>query len=284
MTENNKFYNIAKFLDKHSLELGLLVLNGLGYTLTGIFFEINDDIFWGIVHSTTFGWIFLIIIFILNLYLGTKFFSKKKNINSLISDKRELSEKIQELENTIDELHRNSLEIFNEHLASLFYKLDLTENERISFYKYQNNKFHIVGRYSSNPILNEKNRKYYDSNEGFISIAFQRGHFHLNKGIPEFKNGQRQKYYNFIRDKCDIPIDTLKSIKMKSRSFYLYAFKDTKGLKRNSIIVFESLETDRFDSDEIDNILKSEKLKLQAFIERIESDLPELENAKKTGF
>jgi hypothetical protein len=284
MTESKKIYNAAKFLDEFSLEVSLLILNGLGYTLIGILFELNKKIWWDTIHSQTLGWILLIIVFIANLILGIKLISKKKSKNGLIQKNQKLSEKVQDLENTIDELHKSNLEIFNEHLAALFYKLNLSENERISFYKYQNNKFHIVGRYSSNPKLNEKSRQYYSSDEGFISIAFQRGHFHLNEGAPKFINGKRQEYYNFIRSKCEIPIETLKAIKTKSRSFYLYAFKDRKGLKRNSIIVFESLDSGKFDRDEIDAILKNEKPKFLSFIERIESDLPDLKTANITGF
>jgi energy-coupling factor transporter transmembrane protein EcfT len=285
MTENKKIYNLAKFLDEYLLEVGLLVLNGFGYTFIGILFELNKKILWSSIHSQTIGWILLIIVFILNIILGIKLISKKKGKNDLIQKYQKLSEKVQDLENTIDDLHRNNLEIFNEQLASLFYKLNLSENERISFYKYQNDKFHTVGRYSSNYKLNEKGRKYYNSNEGFISNAFQKGHFHLNEGVPEFVNGKRQEYYNIIRSKCEIPIETLKNIKIKSRSFYLYAFKDRKGLQRNSIIVFESLDTGKFNNIElIDSILKSEKPKFLSFIERIESDLPDIKNANEIGF
>jgi hypothetical protein len=284
MTENKKIYKIAKFLDDFGLELSLLVINGLGYTFIGILFEINKKIFSDTIHSQTLGWILFAIAIILNIILGIKLFNKKKSNNSLINQNSILSEKIQNLENTIDELHRNNLEIFNEQLAALFYKLDLSENERISFYKHQNNKFHIVGRYSSNPKLSESSRKYYNSNEGFISLAFQQGDFLLNQGIPEFVNGSKQAYYNYIRGKCEIPVETLKAIKTKSRSFYLYAFKDRKGLVRNSIIVFESLDSGKFNPDVINAILMLEKGKFLSFIERIESDLPDLKNANEKGF
>lgn len=284
MTKTNKIYKVAKFLDDYGLEFSLLVINGLGYTFIGILFEIDRDVIWDSFHSQTLGWLLFGIAIILNILLGIKLFQKKKSKNFLINENTDLSEKIQTLENTIDELHRNNLEIFNEHLASLFYKLELTENERISFYKHQNDKFHIVGRYSSNPKLAEKNRKYYDSDEGFISLAFQQGDFFLNEGVPEFKNGSKQAYYTFIRSKCEIPVDILKNINMKSRSFYLYAFKDSKGLVRNSIIVFESLDTGKFDRESIDKNLKNEKPKFLSFIERIESDFPELKNANEKGF
>lgn len=284
MTESKKIYKVAKFLDDFGLEFSLLVINGLGYTFIGILFELDREIIWNKIHSQTLGWILFAVAIILNIILGIKLFNKKKSANSIIRENTILGEKIQKLENTIEDLHRNNLEIFNEHLASLFYKLKLTENERISFYKYQNDKFHIVGRYSSNPKLAEKNRKYYNSDEGFIAKAFQQGDYILNEGIPEFINGSKQAYYTFIRSKCDIPLETLKSIKMKSRSFYLYAFKDRRGLVRNSIIVFESKDTGKFDKEIIDENLRNEKTKFLSFIERIESDLPELKNANEKGF
>lgn len=284
MTENRKIYQFAKFLDNYGIEFSLLLINGLGYAFIGILFELDKTITSYEIHTHNLGWILFVIAIILNAFFGIKLFKKNKSKSDLIKNNRILSEKIQDLENTIDKLHRDNLEIFNEHLASLFYKLDLTENERISFYKYQNDKFHIVGRYSSNPNLCEKNRKYYSSNEGFISLAFQKGHFLLNEDVPEFINGSKQSYYNFVRAHCEIPIDTLKAIKMKSRSFYLYAFKDRKGLVRNSIIVFESLNSGLFDPEVIDKNLKEEKSKFLSIIERIESDLPDLRTANEIGF
>ncbi len=284
MDKDSRLYKLALFIDNYGLEFGILLINGLGYTFIGILFELNKCILWDTIHSHTLGWATFFIAIILNIWCGYHLFKKNKNINELISEKNQLGEKVQDLENTIEGLQRNNLEIFNELLAALFYKLGLSGEDRISFYKFQENKFHIVGRYSSNPKLAGKSRNYYNSDEGFIAIAYEKGHFHLNEGIPEFVQGSKHNYYQFIRSKCNIPLDTLKGLKMKSRSFYLYAFKDSKGLVRNSIIVFESEMSGRFNEAEIEEVLLEEKTKFLAFIERIESDLPELETATETGF
>jgi hypothetical protein len=284
MNREGKLYKIVTFLDEYAVEMLSICVNGLGYALIGILYEIDRLIFWKSVHSQTIGLILLIIIFSLNIYLGIKVLKKSKSKEKLENDKRELGVKIQSLENSIDEIQRNSLEIFNEHLAALFYKLDLTECERISFYKFQDDKFHIVGRYSINPKLNERNRKYYPANEGLISLAWQIGEFHINSGIPEFVNGNKQAYYTYLRNLSDIPVDTIKNIKMKSRSFYLKAFTDSRGIQRNSIIAFESLNSGEFEIENIEPIINEEQAKLISFVERLQWDLPNLETANNQGF
>jgi hypothetical protein len=162
--------------------------------------------------------------------------------------------------------------------------LKLTANERISFYKYQDEQFHIVGRYSINPDLNQRNRKYYPSNEGLISKAWQDGVFHLNTGVPEFVNGNKQNYYTFIRGLSDIPIDTLRTMNMKSRSFYLRAFTDSRNIKRNSVIVIESLNSEELVFEAINPVVTEEEQKLVSFIERLSWEMPSLKIANEKGF
>jgi hypothetical protein len=284
MNKEGKLYKTITFLDEYADELWNITTNGLGFAVIGILYELDRDIFWGSVHSQKLGLILLIFVFILNLILGTRLIKKNKSKEDLINENESLGQKIQFLENTIDEIQRNSLEVFNEHLASMFYKLKLSANERISFYKYQDQQFHIVGRYSINPKLIQRNRKYYPSNEGLIGKAWQDGIFHLNQGVPECVNGSKQTYYSFIRNLNDIPVDTLKTINMKSRSFYLKAFTDSRNIKRNSIIVIESLNSNELAFDIINTVVEEEEQKLVSFIERLSWEMPSLKIANEKGF
>ena len=168
------------------------------------------------------------------------------------------------------------MEVFNEHLAAIFYKLNLTDSERISFYKFQDDKFHIIGRYSLNPDLAKRNRKYYPSDEGLIGLAWRNGEYLLNEGIPEFKHGTKKEYYDFIKAIAPVNEETLKSMNMKSRSFYLKAFTDSKNINRVAIIVFNL--------PEIRQKVNYEETQLVSFIERLNWELPSLDVALQKGF
>lgn len=284
MNKEGKLYKVITFIDENAIEMSSILTNSIGFAVVGVLYEIDRDVLWDYIHSQTLGLILLIIVSCFSLILGIRIITKNKSKEDLINEKEQLGQKIQFLENTIDEIQRNSLEVFNEHLSAMFYKLDLTGNERISFYKYQDGQFHILGRYSINPALNEINRKYYPANEGLIAKTWQDGSFHINEGIPEFVDGNKQNYYTFIRRLCDIPLESLKAINMKSRSFYLKAFTDSRNIRRNSVIVIESLDSEQLAFEIINPIVEEEEKKLVSFIERLNWEMPNLKIAKEKGF
>ncbi|MDA8596295.1 hypothetical protein N9L20_07425 [Flavobacteriaceae bacterium] len=284
MNKEGKLYQAITFLDEYALEVADIATNGLGYAIIGVLYEIDKPIFWGIIHSQNLGLILLIIVFVLNIVFGVRIIKKNQSKQDLINEKNTLGLKIQGLENELDEIRRNSMEVFNEHLAAIFFKLKLTDKERISFYKFQNDQFHIIGRYSINPELIKRKRKYYPSEEGLIGLAWKGGEFHVNEGIPEFKHRSKKAYYDKIKSFADIDDETLKKMNMKSRSFYLKAFTDLKNIRRNSIIVFESENEKIFELDDIRLNVNNEQQQLVAFIERLKWDLPTVGNAKEKGF
>ena len=194
MRKEGRLYKAVTYIDTYALELADISLNGLGYAIIGILYEIDKKIFWENIESQDLGLIILLIVFGLNIFLGTKIIRKNQSKQELTENIEQLGLKIQQLENDIDKIRRDSMEVFNEHLAAIFYKLNLTDSERISFYKFQDDKFHIIGRYSLNPDLAKRNRKYYPSDEGLIGLAWRNGEYHLNEGIPEFKHGTKKAY------------------------------------------------------------------------------------------
>ncbi|UJH92721.1 hypothetical protein LZ575_09825 [Antarcticibacterium sp. 1MA-6-2] len=109
-------------------------------------------------------------------------------------------------------------------------------------YKFQNDKFYIIGRYSSNPVLKDIRRTNYDSDQGLIAKAWQKGEFFLNSGVPDYGHKARTKknVHDFFNRISKIDKEVLEEMTMKSKSFYLKAFMDSKGFQRTSIIVIES--------------------------------------------
>ena len=71
---------------------------------------------------------------------------------------------------------------------------------------------------------------------------------------------------------------------MKSRSYYLKAFTNTKKIDRIAIIVIESKKNKTLSKSEIDIVLKEEENKLSSFVESINWNFPNINNAQNTGF
>jgi hypothetical protein len=286
MSDDSNFLKFSKYLDKHGLEISNTLVNGFLYATAGILFSLDKPIFWKIIESKTVSIFLLIIGFLINLYFFWKQSEKSKTILSLNDINKNNQDKIQLLENQIQQIHRDYSLIFNEHLASLFFKLSLNDSDRISMYKYQNEKLYIIGRYSSNPVLKVIRRRFYNSNQGLIAKAWQEGKYFLNSGVPEYSKKPRAKTatHKFFNDIKVIDKYELEKITMKSKSFYLKAFMDSKGIERTSIIVIESEKNRAFQMDTLDKVINDEENKLTAFIENIDWNFPTLDNAENTGF
>lgn len=286
MINESKFIKAFKYIDEHGLEFSNTLVNGFLYAIVGILYSINHKIFWSQVEPKTLALILLILGFLINIYFYYRQSKKTKSINDLKNANDQCLEKIQLLENQIQQIHRNYSEIFNEHLASLFFKLRLTDSDRISMYKYQDDKFYIIGRYSSNPVLKTIRRRYYNSNQGLIAKAWQEGIYFLNSGVPEYgaKLKHKKSIHAFFNSIYQIDYSVIENITMKSKSFYLKAFMDSRGIQRTAIIVIESEKSKAFEIDDLNKIINDEENKLTAFIENIDWNFPTLDNAKNTGF
>ena len=114
------------------------VVNGFLYATAGILYSLNKPLFWDSIHSQNLALIFLVIGIIVNIIFYVKNSRKSKSLQDLKEANDNYQGEIQLLENQIQQIHRNYSEIFNEHLASLFFKLRLKDTERISMYKFQN--------------------------------------------------------------------------------------------------------------------------------------------------
>ena len=296
--ENTSF---GKFFN-HIYENYLIYLNGLNtliFAFIGILFELNKEVTSYKIHTKFIGWILFGVVIILTIVQIVKQIKETKTIEkiekekteeiiSLRGEKNELDIKIQNLENQISKININSIEIVDIHLAYLFEKMKLGNDERISLYKLINEEFYVLGRFSSNPELRKRSRQSYKK-EGLIFKAWQSGNYFKNSGIPIPNTSTRSKfrrgYYNVINDVAPIDEETVWSIKMKSRSFYIKSFKDLMNLEQTSIIVIESKNERAFEETDIDLVLnQDEEKRLVAFVEKINWDFPNINNASEKGF
>lgn len=273
-------------------------LNVLIFAIVGILFSLNREIFWGKIHSNILGWLLLVVIMLSSIFHISKQVKNNRTIEAvdknrknetkkLIDDKDNLDLKIQKLENQIAKINNNSIEIVEIHLAYLAEKMKLTNNERITLYKFINDEFYVLGRFSKNPELKKRSRNSYKK-EGLIFKAWQDTKFFKNTGIPEpdsKRNKFKSGYYSVINSLAKISEETVWNMNMKSRSFYIKPFKDMMNLEQTSIIVVESKSDKGFEEDDIDTVLnQDEEKRLVAFVEKIDWDFPNINKAKEKGF
>ena len=295
--ENTKFGNVLNHIYEH----GLPYWNGLNtliFAIVGILFSLNREVFWDKIHSNTLGWILFCIIITSSILHIVKQVSnsetiekieieKTNEIDLLNREKNELDIKIQNLESQISKINNNSIDIVEIHLAYLFEKMKLGSNDRISLYKLINDEFYVLGRYSSNPELKKRSRTSYKK-EGLIFKAWQEIKFFKNSGIPVADSKRtkfRRNYYKVVNAFAQIEEETVWNMKMKSRSFYIKAFKDLMNLEQTSIIVIESKNDKAFEEVEIEFTLnQDEEKRLVAFVEKIDWDFPNINKALEKGF
>ena len=280
VTNDSSFIAFWKHIEKNRFESWTVVSSAF-FAILAVF-NLNKQLFWLI----TLRHIIITLLFfnvVITLWLHLRQTKQKENSESkckeLMETNQKQAEEIQKLENKIQDIYRIYSNVFTEHLASLFFKLNLTDNERISMYKFQDDYFYIIGRYSINPDLKEINRDKYPK-EGLIYKAWCDGEYFLNDS-PEFK---RNKAYNFFNNIAPINKVTFDSLTMKSRSYYLKAFTNTKKIDRIAIIIIESKKNKTLAKNEIDIVLKEEENKLSSFVESINWNSPNINNAQNTGF
>lgn len=268
----------------------------MGYV--GILFSINkSNYLWGI-DSNKIGWVLLIICvisIISNICLqihNSKTIDeildeKKKEFLKLENQKNTSELKIQGLENKLARINSNSMEIVEIHLAYLAEKMNFTNNERITLYKFVKDNFFVLGRYSKNPELKKRSRTSYGK-EGLIFKAWNESVYFINSGIPLPLNKKKKfnnAYYEFMNDTSRIDKDTIVNMRMKSRSFYIKSLKDLMNLEQTSIIVIESTEDKAFERAVIETAFdQDEEKRLVAFVEKIDWDFQKISNASKIGF
>lgn len=275
MSKKDIFHTIADYLSDYIWE-SLSTIPPIGYLFISIYYNTMSNICLVLC---------IIASILLSICCSIFLIKKNKSITSFEKEINDKSAKIQEYESTIEKYGNESYDLFRYSISLLFKDFKLDDRSRISVYKKSNNRFVIMGRFSTNPELDRINRKDYPLEEGFIGKAYREGVFFIDN-LPVFKEGVKQKYYDAVTKLCDINKDVLKTISMKSRTYYCKALTDFRAVDRKAVIVIESLDEKKFSKDNIQKALGEEEERLKYFIENFKFGIPEscIEKAKKEGF
>lgn len=271
----------ANFLTYNIWEM-INIISGVLYALSGVCFEFSDKQFLKISVGII-GWVLLSIAFVLSVISCIKLSNKNKQIGELDMAVNDSAEKIQLLEATLEKYGEDNYSLFQYVLACIFKSLSLNGADRISLYKKDKENLILMGRYSIYPDYNNVKKRVYPVSEGYIGKAMKDGSFFIDD-IPEFIDGKREEYYSFVCNSCNIPKDTVRNLSMKSRTYYCKALTNSMETERTAVIVFESIEANRFTEEQIRNVLEPEEKKLTAFIEKLRFKIPDTDFATNKGF
>lgn len=159
------------------------------------------------------------------------------------------------LENKIEyqvSQYKVHMESYLQLIANDFLKLKSCE--RITIYRPHSSNYTKLARYSRDPALKSPGRPHYPKNEGFISLALRNDdRFFVRQHLcdPSVDVGA---YHREVSQLAPIPVDTIKSMSMKSRAYAVFALEEPQYGNTVAIVVIES--TKRKFSDL--NLIKSE--------------------------
>lgn len=133
------------------------------------------------------------------------------------------------------------------HLQFVFAHLHLAATDRITLYRFDDSQIGFVrlGRYA----LNEEwrmpsGRAIYPEDEGVIGMAWKYGMASLELA------GQvgEKAYIEAQRDYGKLPKRICQKLRMPSRSYLGFMLKDSSGRNKSAVIIFESVEGQKFEN------------------------------------
>jgi len=203
----------------------------------------------------TYSWKDLNIFFIISgsfIFLFGCYLSYLKNIEfkDFKINKQNLQSEKSKHSRIKEEYYSLCSDIIKDYFSDFFHSS--TGNARVSLYKHQGTHFTLLARYSDAPVYNKRGREVYDDNQGFISLGWQSGTCEIH-GAPAWKSSGIS-YKSFMKNKCNITDTILQTLKMKSRSFYIYRFDSSNSQNPYGIIVFERLQDTQIPTTIINNI------------------------------
>lgn len=245
-----------------------------------------------LISFEQYKWYFTILISLLFISIAVISFIKdsnrfkkvkllEKEILDLKNDNIKISNEKSNLENEIESLLIDTKEIFDSYLGFMSKSLQLDHNHRVSVYKHSIDKFMIIGRYSDNPKFKKINRNQYPENEGFISIAWEKGEFMVDD-LPDPQK-ESEKYLEQIKSMCDISDEVLSRIKMKSQSFYIKTLYGHDSMQPKAVLVIEGIGQKSLNIENIKIYLKTAP-SFVGFIEKLKVKINNSNIASEQGF
>ena len=193
-----------------------------------------------------------------------------KNKNKYITDEILLAN-VNILEQKFESSKKEFFKLCSDIIKSDFVNFftNSNNNGRISIYKYENEKFYLLGRYSSNPTYNKLSRKEYPENEGFIAKGWEIG-THSAYDIPTYR-GKGRDWKKSIKNKCNISTSTLDKIRMKSCSFYVHRIENEDSRDPLGIIVAEQISSNEINKIDISQPLQKHSEVISSLIKSMKN-------------
>ena len=198
--------------------------------------------------------------------------------------KRSLKIELQNALETLNERKDSGLAIIENELSVLSEILNFTSSERISLYVHDGQNFVMIGRYSKNPDFAKKGRGIQPENEGVMGMAWREGKAFVDD-LPGCDGNDDFEYLR--RTELDWRIDRsiARKFVMKSRTLGAYAIDDNSG-KKVSVIIFESMNAQGFQLQELDDLMlnSKEKKRISLLLDELKNVIPEPTIASEGGF
>lgn len=189
------------------------------------------------------------------------------------------NQKIASLEETLS-FYQSSLDaIIERKLIEIIDSLGLDDRCRISLYRYEEHtdEFCILGRYSKNPIFDQKGRSKYPANQGVIGKAWnEKTHFHTFGDYEKDKKTWKREH-----KKLGVFVSVANRLNMKSVEMYGFAVDDIRAEKRIAVIIIESVCPGKIDTEYAEKILNNREFDLAELIEDTRQHYSSLAIAKK---
>ena len=196
---------------------------------------------------------------------------------------RSLKKRVSELEDILEQSKDDYFQLIENHLAILANdKIGLSDKERVSIYKFEEDTFIMLGRYSKNPEYCKRGRGQYPANEGIIARAWQNGEAFV-ANLPDPCN-EEDRYLEEMKNTWGINKSTVRNFKMKSRCYYGFAIENAEQ-QRIAVVVIESVNPEGLVKDEIKKILVNGEAKaIGNFLKRMRRLEPSPSFAKREGY
>lgn len=263
---------LIEWLEDYESQL-LTWIGGVGFTLSGIWSVLEKENF--NFHSGT-SITFLIS---LTIYALGSFKTWKRTKSN-----KALQREVARLENQLGQVERDYFRTFEIQLESLSNQLNFTDKERISIYKHNGRHFLLIGRYSKNPSHDKRGRVIYADYEGCIGEAWSKGEaFDSNLSDPLSNEPQ---YLQHMKSRWMLNENITRNLTMKSRSCAAYALDNFQiPVKRNAVIVFESLDPHKITKNSLESIAIDDKLLvIRQLLETMKLLEPSLSRAEQEGY
>lgn len=170
-------------------------------------------------------------------------------------------------------------------LLSLAEQLQFDGNDRISLYKYEHDKFIMLGRHAERPDLRKPGRGVYSADQGVIGGAWKSGNGSCFVDDLSDPADDLENYINENSVRFQVSREITIGMSMKSRTIAAFCLKDHGGLGRAAVIVFESLAVNRFKEEQLRSIIEGAAgRELSLLLDVLKPFEPSLDLAKGKGF